>query len=80
MSGEVDLANVNRVKGLEYRAVAIVGCDEDRSNEDDLQKLGDRADFDEFTRRLTVCCNDKAKIIYLYLAHPGSLFNRSWIK
>ena len=49
LSGEVGLAHINRVKGLEYRAVAIVGCDEDQfPNEEDLQKLGDRADFDEF--------------------------------
>lgn len=49
LNGEVGLAAVRRVKGLEYRSVAIIGCDEDQfPNEKKLNELGDGSDFDEF--------------------------------
>ena len=49
LSGEVGLAVVRRVKGLEYRSVAIIGCDEDQfPNENKMNELGDGSDFDEF--------------------------------
>lgn len=79
LSGEVGLANVNRVKGLEYRAVAIVGCDEDQfPNEDDLQKLGDRADFDEFLtfekNLLYVAMTRARDHLFISGLNPGSPF------
>ena len=49
LSGEVGLATVRRVKGLEYRSVAIIGCDEDQfPNANKMNELGDGSDFDEF--------------------------------
>jgi superfamily I DNA/RNA helicase/mRNA-degrading endonuclease RelE of RelBE toxin-antitoxin system len=49
LNGEVGLAVVRRVKGLEYRSVAIIGCDEDQfPNAEKLNELGDGSDFDEF--------------------------------
>ena len=49
LSGEVGLAAVRRVKGLEYRSVAIIGCDEDQfPNANKMNELGDGSDFDEF--------------------------------
>jgi superfamily I DNA/RNA helicase len=49
LNGEVGLAAVRRVKGLEYRSVAIIGCDEDQfPNSKKLNELGDGSDFDEF--------------------------------
>ena len=49
LNGEVGLAAVRRVKGLEYRSVAIIGCDEDQfPNAKKLNELGDGSDFDEF--------------------------------
>lgn len=45
---EVGLAKINRVKGLEYRSVAIIGCDEDQfPSEEKLKNIGDNADLDE---------------------------------
>ena len=47
--GEVGLAVVRRVKGLEYRSVAIIGCDEDQfPNVEKMNELGDGSDFDDF--------------------------------
>ena len=49
LKGEVGLAAVRRVKGLEYRSVAIIGCDEDQfPNANRMNELGDGSDFDEF--------------------------------
>ncbi len=49
LNGEVGLAVVRRVKGLEYRSVAIIGCDEDQfPNVEKMNELGDGSDFDEF--------------------------------
>ena len=43
------MAVVRRVKGLEYRSVAIIGCDEDQfPNAIKMNELGDGSDFDEF--------------------------------
>jgi superfamily I DNA/RNA helicase len=49
LNGEVGLAAIRRVKGLEYRSVAIIGCDEDQfPNANKMNELGDGSDFDEF--------------------------------
>ena len=46
---EVGLATVARVKGLEYRCVAIVNCNEDQfPSEKELEKIGDISDEDSF--------------------------------
>ena len=49
LSGEVGLATAKRIKGLEYRCVAIIGCDETEfPNERGLLELGDSADYAEY--------------------------------
>ena len=46
---EVGLASVRRVKGLEYRCVAIVNCNEDQfPQEKELAKIGDIKDEGDF--------------------------------
>lgn len=46
---EVGLASVRRVKGLEYRCVAIVNCNDDQFPlETELSKIGDIKDEDDF--------------------------------
>ena len=49
LQGEIGLATVRRIKGLEYRSVAIIGCDEDHfPSANAMKDLGDGADFDSF--------------------------------
>ena len=49
LQGEIGLAAVRRIKGLEYRSVAIIGCDEDQfPSANAMRDLGDGADFDSF--------------------------------
>ena len=49
LHGEVGFATAKRIKGLEYRCVAIIGCDETEfPNERGLLELGDRADYAEY--------------------------------
>ena len=45
---EVGLAVVRRVKGLEYRSVAIISCDEDKFPSEDGHNLGDLSDDEDF--------------------------------
>ena len=46
---EVGLAGVRRVKGLEYRCVAIVNCNEDQfPSEKEFEKIGDIKDEEDF--------------------------------
>ena len=64
LQGEIGLAAVRRIKGLEYRSVAIIGCDEDHfPSANAMKDLGDGADFDSFSlKKLTIRCHDASEI------------------
>lgn len=79
LNGEVGLATVSRVKGLEYRSVAIIGCDEDQfPNSKKLNELGDESDFDEFLtlekNSLYVAMTRARDNLLLSGVTPGSAF------
>ena len=71
---EVGLATVRRVKGLEYRCVAIVNCNEDQfPSEKELAKIGDISDEDDFLIReinLLYVAMTRARD-NLYISHTG---------
>jgi len=72
---EVGLATVRRVKGLEYRCVAIVNCNEDQfPSEKELAKVGDISDEDDFLIReinLLYVAMTRARD-NLYISYTGS--------
>ena len=71
---EVGLATVRRVKGLEYRCVAIVNCNEDQFPlEKELAKIGDISDEDDLLIReinLLYVAMTRARD-NLYISHTG---------
>ncbi len=79
LSNQVGLALINRVKGLEYKAVAIFGCDEDQfPNEEDLQNCGDQSDQDNYLviekNLLYVAMTRAREELYISGIFPGSPF------
>ncbi len=78
-SGRIAIGTMHRAKGLEFRAVAVVGCDDAHlPRRHVLQGFADDADRDEFTEQerqlLYVACTRARERMLVTATAPTSMF------